>query len=115
MSMSKRRLRGKITQLTIALASCGPVIAAAEELRAACAWQQRASCEAEDDQACAAIDAAIDAICAAVNARRSGAQTPAQEAGDRLLAGFVPDAPAQTAEDVAAFLAYEWPGEGEAG
>jgi hypothetical protein len=115
MSMSKRRLKSEITRLKIALASCGPVIAAAEELRDACAWQQRASCEAEDDQACAAIDAAIDAICAAVDARQGGA-APAQEAaGDHLLAGFVPDAPAQEAGDVAAFLASEWPGEGEAG
>jgi hypothetical protein len=110
--MSKQRLRSKlaaadaeIVRLKIEIAALGPVIAAAEEMR---------DLDDENERYLACLIVATDAICAAVDARRAGAPAPADDHADRLLAGFVPDAPAQRPEDVAAFLAYEWPGdEGE--
>jgi hypothetical protein len=113
--MSKQRLRAKlaeaeaeIVRLKIAIAALGPVVVAAEELRGACDWHDRATCEAEADRACEALDTAIDAVCAAVGARRAGEPAPAADIPD----GWVMDAPAQTPAEVAAFLAdYEWPGE----
>jgi hypothetical protein len=87
------RAEAEITLLKVELLALGPVVAAATELRDACAWQRHASCEAEDEQACTAVDRAIEAIVAAVDARQ------------------VADPPPATAEDVAGFLAMETPGD----
>jgi hypothetical protein len=109
--MSKQRLHTLLSAARAELSAVAPIIAAAEELRDACDWHDHATCEAEADKACELVDTTIAALCAAVDARRAGAPAPTQEAGDHLLTGFVPDAPAQESEEVAEFLAYEWPGD----
>jgi hypothetical protein len=94
--MSKRRLRAEVVRLKIELASYGPIIAAAEELR-----------EVVPCGSLAQILIAANHVCAAVGAREAPAPEPVEGP-----AGFVPDAPAQSPEDVAAFLAsYDWPGD----
>jgi hypothetical protein len=114
--MSKQRLRSRlaaadaeIVRLKIEIAGLGPIVAAAEDIHSACAWHQRATCVAEEEISADAIDESLDALCQAVEARRAGEPLPVADIPD----GWVPDAPAQTAEEVAEFLAdYEWPGEG---
>lgn len=123
MSLSKRRLRTKLAAAAATIADlqmslerhqaelrdAQPIIAAAEQLRDASAWQIRATCEAEEDRACESVDEAMDAIIAAVDARRAGRPAPDADIPD----GWVPDAPDPTADEVAEFLAYEWPGDEE--
>jgi hypothetical protein len=139
MAQSRRRFRdalrsarAEVCRLKIEIAALGPIIAAAKDLRRADTWQRGAACESDDDAACDAVDRAIDAVCAAVDVRQSGEPPPASEVeslraeveslraqlaahGDALLAGFVPDAPAQDAEDVAVFLTMDAPGDEVAG
>lgn len=192
-----RRLRIEIAARHAEIAALAPIINAAAQLRDACTWQRNAACESDDDAACEALDRAIDAVCAAVDARQAGEPPPSEveslrrelsnaqsysasleaernearrrladhtvllldseptadgvdklaefdrhllrkaeegelrqyeraqrlEAqiaelqaqltshGDALLVGFVPDAPAQDAEDVAVFLSMDAPGD----
>jgi hypothetical protein len=119
MSMSKRRLRtlldaarAELSDAYAEIAAAAPIIAASEDLYSACAWHQRATCEAEADLACAAIDTGMSDLCAAVDARRAGVAEVAAAPPADIPEGWVPDAPAQSPEEVAAFLAdYEWPGD----
>jgi hypothetical protein len=83
------RAEAEITRLKVELLALGPLAAAAAELRDACAWQRGAT----DAAALTAVDRAIDAVCAAVDARQPS------------------DPPPATAEEVAGFLAYAWPGD----
>jgi hypothetical protein len=94
MSMSKSRLRAEITRLKIEIAALGPITAAAEALTGAEDWRAHTSSEADEDNACEALDAAIDTLCAAVGAWRAGA-APA------VPVGWVMDDPAQEAGEVA--------------
>jgi hypothetical protein len=83
----------EITRLQVELLSLGPIVASARDLAEACRWQRHATCEAEEGDALTAVDRAIEAVCAAVD--RQGGSDP----------------PAAAAEDVAAFLAMDAPGD----
>jgi hypothetical protein len=122
----------EVRRLRIEIAALGPVVAAAVQLRDACAVAVAAASGAAEFSAVAdaaeASGRAVLALCAAVDRWQSGEPAPPSEVeslraeveslraqlathGDALLAGFVPDAPAQDAEDVAVFLTMDAPGE----
>jgi hypothetical protein len=79
----------EITRLRIELLSLGPIVAAARDLAEAVRWHAAS----DDAAALTAVDRAIEAVCAAVD--RQGGSDP----------------PAAAAEDVAAFLAMDAPGD----